>query len=307
MLDAIEYHDKTGIEKHKGGIPMYGFCGMRLWTDSIAFAARVGKDFYEHYEPWFSDNRIDPSALKFVSDTTPYCVMKYDKDMNFDNGYFFTHNWKDSDLWRPTGEDMKELISSGIKGLYVCSPPPPFDPGRFWETLKELKEHYPFEIMWEPNNSHTTLSDREGSLELLRWVDMASFNLVEGSEIFGVGSEKELLEFLRSLNMKLTLLRVGARGMYVLSKGKAWFVPSAHFEGGETVVDVTGCGNTSTAGAMVAWCEGEDPLMCGIKGNISALYNLIQMGPYPKFTDKEMRDAEALAQKLYREHDKRCV
>lgn len=35
MLDALELTDGTKIPPHMGGIPMYGFCGMRLWTDSI--------------------------------------------------------------------------------------------------------------------------------------------------------------------------------------------------------------------------------------------------------------------------------
>ena len=65
------------------------------------------------------------------------------------------------------------------------------------------------------------------------------------------------------------------------------------------VVDVTGCGNTSTAGACCAWCEGNDPIMTGIMANISANYNLRQIGPYPNFTDDVVREAHAFAQKLY--------
>ena len=68
---------------------------------------------------------------------------------------------------------------------------------------------------------------------------------------------------------------------------------------GMEVVDVTGCGNTSTAGACCAWCEGNDPIMTGIMANISANYNLRQIGPYPNFTDDVVREAHAFAQKLY--------
>lgn len=307
QLDAIEYHDRTEIQKHLGGIPMYGFAGMRPWTSSIAFAARVGKDFFELYEPWFSDNKVDPYALKFVSETTPYCVMRYDRDMNFDHGYFFTNDWKDADFWRPRGEEMAALIDEGTKGLYVCSPPPPFDPGEFWATLKQLKKTYHFNIMWEPNNAHTTFSDHEPSLELLQWVDLASFNLVEGMAIFGVKTEEELLAFLKGLNKKLILLRLGARGMYAISEAKAWYIPATPLKEGQEVVDVTGCGNTSTAGALVAYCQGDDPLMCGIKASISAYYNLLQFGPYPVFTGQDIKDAAALAEKYYNEHDKLSV
>lgn len=299
QLDAIEYYDKSTIETHKGGIPMYGFSGMRPWTDSICFFARVGKDFYEKYDPWFTDNNISSDGIKVVSEMTPYCVVKYDKDMNFDNGYFFTHNWEDADFWRPWGSDLDEIVKEDTKAVYFCSPPPPFAPNDIWEKLFSLREEKGIKIMWEPNNAHTSIKDKEATTELLSKIDMASFNLAEGKEIFGVDSEKELLELLKSFNMDLTLLRMGSDGMYVISKGKSWKIGIAEFEPKKEVVDVTGCGNTSTAGAMVAYCMGDDPVMCGIKGSISALYNLLQFGPYPKFTEKEEREALQIAQNFY--------
>ena len=67
------------------------------------------------------------------------------------------------------------------------------------------------------------------------------------------------------------------------------------------MVDTTGCGNTSTAGACVAWCEGSGPIMTGIMANISSNYNLRQKGPYPYIGEAEMRDAADLAQKIFSE------
>lgn len=299
MLDVLEYHTGERIPPHMGGIPMYGFCGMRLWTDSIQYVARVGKDFYNCFNPWFADNEIDPAGLNFVSDITPYNVMKYNEDLECTgDGYFFTGNWADSDFWRPQMADIEPFLGSGTKGLYLCSGPAP---AKVWEGMFERRDTLGFKIMWEPNISHTFAEDRERTLELMEQIDMASFNVAEGCRIFDLESEEDLLAFLRRQKPELMLLRCGARGLYTIHGGDAWFIPSAPLPEGEQVVDVTGCGNTSTAGACCAWCETADPIMTGIMANISSNYNLRQKGPWPKFTHQTMEEAKAFAQRLYSE------
>ncbi len=300
QLDGILYSGKSEMEMNIGGIPMYGWSGMRPWTDSICFHARVGEDFYEKYNPWFDDNNIDRSGIKIVSEETPYCVIKYDESMNFSDGYFFTRSWKDAEFWRPHGEDVAQLAREDTKGIYICSPAPPFAPNGIWEELFSLREKKGIKIMWEPNSSHTKFEDHDATIELCKKIDMASFNLAEGKEIFGVDTEEELLKTLKGLDMDITLLRMGSRGMHVISKGESWLVP-ATITPDIDIVDVTGCGNTSTAGVLVARCEGDDPVMSAIKGSISAMYNLMQKGPYPKFTEKEESEALAFANKLYSE------
>ena len=155
--------------------------------------------------------------------------------------------------------------------------------------------------MWEPNGSHTYAADRDAIIELCRTVEMASFNVPEGERIFGIGSEDELIGFLKELGPELVLLRCGARGLYTIHDGEVWFIPSVAVPEGSAVVDTTGCGNTSTAGACVAWCEGKGPVMTGIMANISSSYNLRQKGPYPHIGETEMREAADLAQRLFSE------
>lgn len=297
MLDALELTDGTKIPPHMGGIPMYGFCGMRLWTDSIQYVARVGKDFFDLFDPWFSNNHIDPAGLHFVSDKTPYNVMIFDETQNTaDSGYFFTGNWADSDFYRPHPEDLLPFMSEETKGLYLTSGP---KPEKVWDHMFERRDKFGFKIMWEPNNQHTYANDGTPIQSLLDQIEMASFNVPEGCRIFGKATERELLDFLRRQKPELILLRCGSRGLYTIHDGRAWFIPSAPLPEGMEVVDVTGCGNTSTAGACCAWCEGNDPIMTGIMANISANYNLRQIGPYPNFTDDVVREAHAFAQKLY--------
>ena len=297
MLDALKMSDGTVVPPHIGGIPMYGYCGMRLWTDSIEFVARVGEDFFDIFDPWFTDNGIDRRGLRVVSEKTPYNLMIYDDNQDFAGGGFFTGNWADADFWRPHYEDLEPLIDDNTRGFYITGDPA----APLWPDLLALKRKLPFKAMWEPNGSHTFPADREAAVALCRQIEMASFNLKEGCRIFGVDSEEALLDILKNLGPELVLLRCGARGLYTIHDKKAHFLPSAPLPAGVSVVDVTGCGNTSTAGACAAWCEGNDPVMTGIMANISASYNLRQMGPYPLFDRPTVDEARRLAEKLYAE------
>ena len=296
MMDQITLADGTALPKVVGGIPMYGYCGMRLWTDSIEFVARIGEDFFDSFDPWFHRNNIDESGLKVVSQSTPYYKIKYTKDFGADDeSEFFTGNILDSDLWRPHGEDFDGLIGPETKGFYVTSPPA----AQMWEQVLKLKERYHFNVMWEPNISHTFPADKDDTLKLCSQIEMASFNVAEGCRIFGVDTEQQLLTLLQNLHMELVLLRCGERGLYVIGRDDTIFIDSAPLPKGEQVVDVTGCGNTSTAGACVAWCQGKDLLMTGIMANISSNYNLRQKGPFPYFGDQEVGQANTLAAALY--------
>lgn len=297
QIGTVVLHDGTAFPPAKGGTPMYGYCGMRPWTDSITLYTRVGEDFFEVFNPWFDDNGIDRSEIKIVSETTPCAYMRYDEQKNsLDGDRTFADRWGDRGFWRPQAEDLPPLLGEETKGLYICGGP---FPAGIWGELLARRDRYGFKVMWEPNAPNTYPKDREGAIELCRRIEMASFNLKEGCRIFGIDTEQALIEFLKRLGPELVLLRVGARGLYAIADQKAYFLPSAPLPPGGEVVDTTGCGNASTAGACVAWCEGCDPVMTGIRANISSMYNLLQSGPYPLFDDALTGAARALAEKLY--------
>jgi len=296
MMDRVHIGDQmTGV--HLGGIPMYGFAGMRLWSDSIAFAARVGKDFYDSYGEWYEQNKLDKDDPVVVSDITPYNDIYYDENHEVLDSIFFTGDFKDSNFWRPHGEDFVKWIGSDTRGMYTCSSA--VDP--MWDEVFKLKKQYGFKIMWEPNYASTFGERKEETEAFCQKIEMASFNVVEGCRIFKLENEEQLLNHLCGLGCELVLLRCGERGLYVIHGGKATLIPSAPTPAPYAVVDTTGCGNTSTAGAMVAWCEGFDPIMTGIMANISSNYNLRQHGPYPCFTDSDIAEARRWADEMYRD------
>ncbi|MGI5889160.1 MAG: PfkB family carbohydrate kinase, partial [Oscillospiraceae bacterium] len=255
MVDKLVWPDGRKMTC-MGGIPMYGFAGMRFWTGSsrdIAFGARVGKNFRDYYDPWFTDNGIDDSDLITVSDDTPYNTIYYEEDESVGRCDFFTGDFKDAVLWRPHGEDFRRWIGPETVGMYVCSGAD--DP--MWPEVFSLKEKYGFKIMWEPNYINTFENSGEATKKLLGKIDMASFNVVEGSRLFGASSEEDLLKKLEAYDNDLILLRAGSKGMHVISGHRSHMIPSAKVPQGSSVVDVTGCGNTSTSGAFCARCQGD--------------------------------------------------
>ena len=90
--------------------------------------------------------------------------------------------------------------------------------------------------------------------------------------------------------------------MYTISDGKICYIPSAPLPEGCAVVDVTGCGNCSTAAAAYAWCEGKDLAMTGVMANVASGYNLRQNGPVPLFDDAVCEEIRKEADVLYKLH-----
>lgn len=308
MVDTVAFLDGRRYADHIGGIPMYGFAGMRPWTkaEDIVFMARVGKDFESVYGGWMDANSVRRDAIKYVAEECPRCVMYMDENFDMIPGTLelSVGDYVNTDLFRPTLEDYKEVVTDETKGLYICGAQvgAPALPASMWDGFFEFKKLKNFKVMWEANAAHISSEDHESADAMFDLVEMLSFNLPESKNIFELDSEEKILRHFRSKkNCELILLRCGSRGLYSISEGNAWFIPSVKVPLGEKVVDTTGCGNTSTAGAMAAWCKGCDPVMAGIKANISANYNLRQTGPRPVFTDELMDEAEKLATDIYKE------
>ena len=70
----------------------------------------------------------------------------------------------------------------------------------------------------------------------------------------------------------------------------------------ENSVDPTGCGNCSTAAALIGFAEGLDAFDTVMMANISAGFNACQIGPWP-VVDEATR---AEAQKLLEEAKEKC-
>ena len=91
----------------------------------------------------------------------------------------------------------------------------------------------------------------------------------------------------------------------MISDGKEYFVPMISTVASELEIDPTGCGNTSTGAAMWAFCEGYDPLMTCIIGNVVASYNVRQYGPYQDMSQKTRDEMLKIAEDIYKKEAKK--
>jgi sugar/nucleoside kinase (ribokinase family) len=83
----------------------------------------------------------------------------------------------------------------------------------------------------------------------------------------------------------------------MIQNGQAVFLASI---GTENTVDPTGCGNNSTAAALVGFAEGLSMRETLAMANISASYNARQYGPWPLVTPQVRREAKDLLDGLLR-------
>ena len=94
-------------------------------------------------------------------------------------------------------------------------------------------------------------------------------------------SEMELKSHIQELALQD---RDFEESLYFLGAGAYdHYVPSVVIDKAE---DPTGCGNSSTATAMYAFCEGYAPYEIAVMANVTAAYNLRQYGLIPEFSDE---------------------
>ena len=151
--------------------------------------------------------------------------------------------------------------------------------------------------MWEIEAPSSHYEFMDAVLYAMESVDVFSLNIQEARTLFNVNTEEECIAELRKMPVDLTLFRVGARGLYTVTRDEVYYLPPAP---SDRVVDPTGCGNTSTGSALHAYCEGYDPLMVGIRANVAAAQNIRQYGVIPNFAAVR-EDAVRQAEQLYKE------
>ena len=85
----------------------------------------------------------------------------------------------------------------------------------------------------------------------------------------------------------------------MIADGKDYFVPMISTVEKEKEIDPTGCGNSSTGAALWAWCEGYDPLMTCVIGNVVASYNVRQYGPFLDMSQETREEMLHTTQEIY--------
>jgi len=290
----------VGCEEFPGGPATFAYTGVRIWTDSVMQVSRTGKDYRTFFEDWFVRNQVETKGIKVVSDRANHLY-------GFMHAYGFgapvpafdRHTldaWQDFGYQKIRPEDIGEFTKEGgVKGVYLASNPDSV----FWDELGAIKARDGFKIMWEIEGVWARPDCMDLIMNAAKYTDIFSINIAETQQMFQCESDEDCIRGLQTLPVDMTLFRVGERGLYVVTKDDAIYLPPAP----GPVVDTVGCGNTSTGGALYAYAEGKDPLMVGIMANIASSRNLMQYGLIPEF-DTIREECLQLAEKLYTQYKK---
>ncbi len=303
-----------------GGGGFYAYSALKMCTDDCLFVSSVGKDFDDFYGAFFEKNGCSKDGLFYRLNRTMYNDLKY-----FPDGSYIEYSIYEKQY---TDEELYDLRKSGV--MYI----PTEDPEEFERQYLKMEDVVPFmdeakgiytnqtlteektklllehkaggcKVMWEI--PATSLEDAhkeymeagiEGLKHYLRAVDILSINRNECMIVFDKQNDEEIVPLLKELELPV-YYRVGTDGAYMIADHKAWFVPMISTVEKEKEIDPTGCGNTSTGAALWAWCEGYDPLMTCVIGNVVASYNVRQYGPFPDVNKKSRAEMMAIAQQIY--------
>ena len=163
--------------------------------------------------------------------------------------------------------------------------------------MDDIKKKYGFHIMWEVATATANQEHLEDFYRILPTVDYYSLNLKEARSLFGLQEEREVIAHMAGLGVPV-YFRVGVRGAYLIEGERIRFMPS-FISPGE--VDPTGCGNASTAAAMVGLVERRNPEEICAMAAVAASFNARQYGPQSCMNEEKRKEAETLAAKIVRE------
>lgn len=307
MLDTVRFLDgsQSGRE-YIGGPATFAYSGIRIWTDRVMQCSNLGADYEALFTPWIRRNQVETAGYKIVCDRCNHSRLVY---QDVQGGYAgIGHRppdgdevlkWLQNDAWQDFGymkttPEQIEAFTKGenVKGVYLAQ-----NADRtFWNKLRAIKIRDGFKLMWEIEAPWAHKHYLPDIMEICEDVDVFSINIAEARQLLEVEGDDACIKGLQALPVDLTLFRVGERGLYVVTRADAVYLPPAKIGG---IVDPTGCGNTSTGAALYAYAEGHDPLAVGIMANIASAQNIRQYGIIPDFAavrDESHRLFETLCQ-----------
>ncbi|MGI5887981.1 MAG: carbohydrate kinase family protein [Oscillospiraceae bacterium] len=301
LVNNIEYVDGRRITALLGGCGFYAYTGLKMVEDSSLYVSVVGKDYKKYHGRWLEENGSSDEGLVIEGETTPQTLLKYmpngdysDVPVKLNEDGSFT-KLSDENFTKPnslTSADIEKHLE-GVKGLYLFGP---------WRHgigdrpgTREMREKYGYKVMWEVTPWKDS-SFHDEFMDTLQYCDIYSFNERESFDYLSVENEEEAIKVIQEIG-KPCFYRDGIKGSYMVTKDKVEFVPIIHAVSKDREVDPTGCGNSSTAAAMWAFCEGYSERMIAAIGNAVAAYNCMQYGPYPSVTPEMRKNLMDIARK----------
>lgn len=292
--DEIQFHNHAGAGKMLGGAGFYAYAGLRVWDDEVLMLSGIGSEYLAWHGQWYRDNGLSVDGFVVRSEKTPITHITYFADGDrVDRPDMGLAEFRRLDA---TIEEIEQWCDGDTKGVYVFK----HMDTAFMERLIQLRDKYGFKLMWEIAEDAAIPANRAVIESYLPFIDVFSINRKEAAALFETTDVQRITKLFQELTDHWVFFRQGALGAYMIAQGKTYFAPSVR---DAEVVDPTGGGNSSSGGVLYACCEGMDPLMATVIGNVTASLIIRQYGP-PERYDAELRNnAIRLADQLYKECD----
>lgn len=292
-VDKITFADGTSTGFMPGGATLFALTGIQLWTDSVMMCGGFGKDYMEQMGEWMIRNHIDRRGFHVRDSKNPlnYLIYKADGDWYSYTEYGNIHY--DNLDCDPLKDNLRAFLPEA-KGVYCFRE----DDLYFFGQMVQLRDIYGFRLMWEIKATITVPEKLPVIRKILENADAFSINRNEAFRLFGVSEDKDSIEALKALGVKLIVYRIGAKGLYIIQGKQVLFAPSLKKF---PLKDVTGCGNSSTAAAFYAWCENKDIFEIASMANVTAGINLQYQGAMELTKENKRlaaKEAKLLSDKL---------
>ena len=291
MLTDIYYADGSTLMNTPGG-SFYSAGGIKFWRDSVAYVGTAGLDFTQWYGEWFGKNRIKLAVDMCLPKTLHY-DLRYREDGIWTESCTFGDDYElmAKDKGRITPEMFKAVTGPETKGIYIEASLS----AKIADCFPEVKALIPGGIlMWEINGDDLRDPDKKEAIEQrIAQVDAFSMNFDEATGFFGTDDENVILEGLKAYG-KPCFFRLGEKGAGFVGKFKGEDIcVFGKSIGTEDSVDPTGCGNCSTAAAVIGLAEGLSFEENIAMSNLAAAYCAKQNGPWDLVNEESRAKAEA--------------
>ena len=279
MLTDVYFADGRKILNTPGG-SWYAASGLAFWRSSVAYAGTAGPDFDRYYGDWFAANGIICRVKKCLPETLRY-ELRYRPDGIWTEKCSQGEEYETmaKDVGRITPEDIAACAGPETKGIYIEASLSAKIADGFAAVKALVPQAF---LMWEINGDDLRDPACKTAIEArIAQVDAFSMNHDEACGFFGTEDEASILAGLQKYG-KPCFFRLGERGSSLVTPEGVTFAPAIDLA---ESVDPTGCGNCSTAAALIGLAEGLSAEKTVRMANLAASYCAKQTPPWPKADD----------------------
>ncbi len=282
IIDDIVFPDGRSTMNVTGGSGLHALVGMRVWSDSIGYAASIGADLDQKHLDGLARFGVNVSGLVLrdgYATARAWQIFEED-DTRIE---IFRTNYDDFDKQKVTIADLPSSYRNA-KGFHIQWG----SPTETEALIRDLRADNPHvKLALEATGIHS--QDAEAKYrQMLPHVTLFAPDREEANALTGQSKPEAMIDALLVWGAPLVAIRMGAKGSMVkASSGEGWLLPAIP----TTIVDVTGAGNSYCAGFVTGLGDGLAPLEAALRGVVSASFALEQFG-LPAWAERPSAEAE---------------